>query len=393
MFIYQGNNFDCGYASLKMLLANVHNDKNYLYLSNEKKDESYSLSDLVDIGKKYGVNLIGKEMDYEFFLSKLKQKKKFLVVIETNTNEKHMVFIKGLLFNKYLRVYDPDKGKRLIDIVNFKKLYLGQVLEFDDTSFVKTKCPIKKQEIVPLKNRLLVYGLSFLSMTSIILVVSLIAYNIDFIFIGLGLFCYLLAELALRFCLHNYSKKFDEKYFPKLRETTVDQIRPRAELLQNTKKSIFSLPVNLIINLIFIIAISVVFFINGKEYLIVLVACFIFAVLIEMINRSSTKKKIKEINAEEDKLLSGRPIELNNFLNKTYSVAGILSLQNLELLAIAIFGGIYLMITTNNTGLNFVLFYGVAIYLAIERLMSILSTIDQSDENEKNEARFRDTFL
>ena len=85
MFIYQGNNFDCGYASLKMLLANVHNDKNYLYLSNEKKDESYSLSDLVNIGKKYGVNLIGKEMDYEFFLSKVKQKKKFLVFVSITT--------------------------------------------------------------------------------------------------------------------------------------------------------------------------------------------------------------------------------------------------------------------------------------------------------------------
>ena len=94
-----------------------------------------------------------------------------------------------------------------------------------------------------------------------------------------------------------------------------------------------------------------------------------------MINHYSTKNKIKEINNTEDKLLSGRPIELKDFLNKTYSVAGILSLQNLELLALSIFGGIYLMITTNNNSLNFVLFYGVAIYLALERLMSILSIL------------------
>ena len=50
-FIYQGNDHDCGFAALKMLLANLAKDKSYLYIPKPAKREYYTLEDLNDIAK------------------------------------------------------------------------------------------------------------------------------------------------------------------------------------------------------------------------------------------------------------------------------------------------------------------------------------------------------
>ena len=62
-YIQQTRKDDCGYASLKMLLASLNKDKNYLFLQEEKEKGSYSYLELVTIAKQHDVELNGYRID------------------------------------------------------------------------------------------------------------------------------------------------------------------------------------------------------------------------------------------------------------------------------------------------------------------------------------------
>ena len=69
-FIQQANNYDCGFTCLKILLANIHHDRNYLFLLNPFK-EDVSFLELMTEASKYGANLsalkaVNKEEIREF---------------------------------------------------------------------------------------------------------------------------------------------------------------------------------------------------------------------------------------------------------------------------------------------------------------------------------------
>ena len=65
---------DCGYACVKMLLANVQKDKNFLFLPQDENHGPYSYQDLIDIAKGHGIILNGYTVEDK---STIKEHKKF----------------------------------------------------------------------------------------------------------------------------------------------------------------------------------------------------------------------------------------------------------------------------------------------------------------------------
>ena len=45
---YQGNDRDCGFASLRMMMANKSRNKSYLYLEKPQKKKDYTFYDIID---------------------------------------------------------------------------------------------------------------------------------------------------------------------------------------------------------------------------------------------------------------------------------------------------------------------------------------------------------
>ena len=62
-YCYQLSNNDCGYACLKMCLANIHHNKDYLSLTEDFKEDNYSMFDLISIAKKYNIEHKGYEVE------------------------------------------------------------------------------------------------------------------------------------------------------------------------------------------------------------------------------------------------------------------------------------------------------------------------------------------
>ena len=54
----QLTNYDCGFACLKMILANFHYDENYLFLKQNLNKKNYSFLELTNIAKDHNLTLL-----------------------------------------------------------------------------------------------------------------------------------------------------------------------------------------------------------------------------------------------------------------------------------------------------------------------------------------------
>lgn len=62
-YIPQITTNDCLFTTFKILLANIKNDERYLYLPEDEKRGPYSLFEIIEKGKTFGVELLGFEAD------------------------------------------------------------------------------------------------------------------------------------------------------------------------------------------------------------------------------------------------------------------------------------------------------------------------------------------
>ena len=59
----QENNYDCGLACIKMMLAHYHNNKEYISLNKDKINARYSLLELKKYAERYNLFLEGGKFD------------------------------------------------------------------------------------------------------------------------------------------------------------------------------------------------------------------------------------------------------------------------------------------------------------------------------------------
>ena len=147
-YCLQLNDYDCGYAVIKMLLANINNDKNYLFMKENITKKSYSLLELKKIGEKYNLNLKGFEVK-DF---KLVNKFPFIALININ-KQNHYVLV-----NKITNV--------------FKNLFTGYILMIDN--YKRTKCDDYYKDF---KNYYFVYSIVFNLIQFILLFLSSFVLN------------------------------------------------------------------------------------------------------------------------------------------------------------------------------------------------------------------------
>ncbi|MGN1295700.1 MAG: cysteine peptidase family C39 domain-containing protein [Bacilli bacterium] len=122
-YCYQLFNNDCGYACVKMCLANAFHNKNYLSLIDEYKEDNYSMFELINIAQKYNVELKGYEVEN---LNDLFSHQKAICLIEENNRFHYVYFIKKK--KKKIHLFDPKYGYRIMNIDEFSSLFTKKVL-------------------------------------------------------------------------------------------------------------------------------------------------------------------------------------------------------------------------------------------------------------------------
>ena len=116
-YIPQVQKDDCGFACLKMVLANINKDKNYLFMQQKEEHGAYSYSDLMKLAKKEGVNLEALKITEKSELNNCTSFP-FIASVALKNGAKHAVVVTKV---RWKRVYllDPSRGKYSLPINKF----------------------------------------------------------------------------------------------------------------------------------------------------------------------------------------------------------------------------------------------------------------------------------
>ncbi len=383
MLIYQSNYFDCGFACLKMLLVDIHKDKNYRYLKNVKHNKEYSLADIISIAKSYGVVLKAFRLSSKEDV--LKEKTSFMAVM--GQKSPHMIYVKKITAKKVL-VYDPDDGKHWVKKSDFLFNFNGIILQV--MSFAKMPSPCRKKTIVSTFKRIVFLVFQALSLCSLFVafyfIKETIFYLIPIAFFAIA-FVFQVAEMIL---VSSTMKKFDEKYLHFCQNGNYYKNKDTLERIQSMKKCIFSTPLNIISALSCIAFVAITLIINSPVNIALIGTVFIGYFLFYYLVVHYEMNKRENIDKLEEKFLRGDTEAGNPLLKNTYNLVLIFNIKKVMAVVLSLISSLILMYLSSDSSLNFCLLYFFFYLTLINNYEKALDVIFLRKDRKKVESFFID---
>ena len=382
---YQGNDRDCGFASLKMLLANRMHDKSYLYLKKPSKKKDYTFYDLMNIAKSYGFALAAYEMPIE---DTKDIPKGTLVMLKPN----HLVYLKRV--GKYHITYiDPNIGRVKVTHGEFMKRWTGQVLECVSTRDAKD-CKAKKIKLVPLWMDIVYYAILSVVFASLLTGFYLIKDDSSIILTMGFLLLFAIAELVENWYivkeLHFFDKQFLDIFFS--RKCNQNQEAYRSYI--DYKCNYFITFKTLISNLVMIVVFSALLCVNDYRN----VFAFLILLLVKVLDAKLLSKKEKDEAKEVDnieKTAFESPSTLTASLKKANTLAGKValtgSLKKVFYIFVSLCLALGMMIVNDMTSTNFIIFHFGIYFLMSEAFGHLIHYFSNFRERKIKRARFLDS--
>lgn len=394
-FTYQGNSGDCGFAAMKMLLAESHKNKDYLRLKKPiSKRRDYTIKDLIKIGEENG--LITKAFKYERKFDIIdKDSSKFLAIIKTEKDNNHVVMINK--FSDYkLEVFDSESGIYVLDFETFLSMWTGYTIEIIEVQ--KTKFHLPKVRIT---NKLLKNYELIISLLSIGMLVGGLFFLNDKtnILIPLALLvCYSVLELVSRILSIKQLQKVDSIYLKNLSRIPTEEFETEYRNYNEFKKTHFTYKKNFVINLLVVGLIMVLMILNSPYHAIPLLSLLIVNIVDRFILQKNNEKKRKQIDKEEALLLEecdskNRYVMLDQIHKNTYSYAFNIMARKLVYNFVVICCAVVMIVVQGVLSVNSLLFEFFMLNIYVEHLDNVIGFATEKDKYEKLLAHFIDTFV
>ncbi len=384
-FIFQGNDHDCGFAALKMLLANLAKDKSYLYIPKPNKREYFSLDDLTQISKTYGINLEGCGCTKEYFDS---LETPSLTLIDEN----HVVMIKKRKKN-VLIIYDPGRGIVKMRKDEFLRRWRCVVLEPQNPNEIY-KIEKRRQYVIPPKLNLLSCIVSLISAGLLIAAFYLLNKTENFLFSLIFLMLFVFTQIAEKCILYKQVYTFDKEYIPRYYEQKKNCTKEKYIQFNEFKKMLFSNNRQAFASVLLAFTVTFLLCFNDFRNVFVLLALILFK-LLELIIFSKTgeetKSRISELenqafkNSDSIKDLS---LEASFKADKQLFSEG---LKEIFYIFLSFAFAVAMMFVTQNIGCNYVIFHFVMYYAGFVSYNQLLNNLSYRKENAKMERRFFDS--
>lgn len=379
-YISQIQKDDCGFACLKIVLANLNKDKNYLFLPQDEKHGYYSFSDLKRIGERHGLTF--KAVRATERESIMKETKFPLIVVTLAKNgAKHAVVVtkaKG----KRISYIDPKIGTINTSLNVFLGIWDGTALIIEN--FRKTKCgevmvePIKKSTH---------FGLTLLQMMVGVLAVIGVYFIKDgtpiyypVIFFGLAI----LLELFLKMMIYHVMKKLDSYFF---REDNLPSSGYKDYLYryENYKRLALSSPMNYVLILVFTLALVVVSLLNDMRNILLIFVPILLCFTRHLYVKPVLKRKRSQIAELEENLDNIKNVQALKQTVKTIHDKAYLY-GYLDMVCRYVFIGIIIAVTLLLMNLNgissvpYLVFYSyltIVFYRSIDQLFSFEEKMEE----------------
>ena len=288
-YIHQITDTDCGITALKVLMANIFNSEDYLFIKEDENHGAYSLQELIDIAKTYGLELSGVCID-NFDLEQF-PKKPFLAVIKPSEETTHLIYVHKVRKNS-LTIFDPINGVKTLSKDKFLELFDGSALIIESK---KETHQVEKRE-VDLKTSYKVFStiIQILSYASLICGTFFISDD-SYVFIPIICFSlYIILQILLEKYLTICMKKVDAFYLERIASHPHDT-KVLLTRLSEYKKSLFIGPIKLTGDVITVIFISAIMIMNEKNTLIILGSIVLILLLNYLFLDDYMKKKDEEL--------------------------------------------------------------------------------------------------
>lgn len=374
-FIEQIKQKDCSFACLKILLATVHKNKNYLLYPQNLDDSSYSLDEIIRYAKNENVKLGAYHFENK---EDLLQEKTFPILAVTKENDRlHMIVIYKIK-RKKVYVGDPSKGKLTYKLNEFYDIWNGEALIIEGIEETKTKYKVKKDIL----NNVYVLISGFFQIFSFIsLAVGIFFINDEVSFlIPVCLFIgYILFEFIHKQISMTGMKILDDKIYANLPKNTSNL----ANFYRNIslyKANCFINPIQIISSILSLLLIIIALGLNSYLNILNIGIIGIFNASFYYFFNHYIKSKERTIYDNEALLKQNnlstseveRALRLLNY--ETYKLSQMLYFRKYVLLAITILLCLFYAALTDNISLNFILFHVFAYYLFTEFLTTTLET-------------------
>lgn len=377
-FIKQINEQDCGITALKILLANIYHNEDYLFYPENDLAKSLSLNEIILIAKREGIKLAGYKFLNKDEIKTLK--KKYCLIVLKEDKYYHLVYLKKVK-RKGAIILDPKRGKTYLSFEELFDKWNGEYLEVIEINKKKEK--FKKMKILPTSYHFIINFFQILSslffMSGLYFINKEISYLIPLLFFTLFILITILFNLIITICMKNV----DKKLFLGIYETK-GNLKDKYINITKLKSYLFKNPIELISSSIFIIFTIFLFGINNYLNLI---AIFIILLIDTLFHISSssyfTYKKMKIENYENVLFSSSTSDAPNAFKALNDEVYKFISLKNIKMY-IVIFLIIVLSLTIsgfeNKISLNYILFDTFGFYYIVKNFENILNYINNKNE-------------
>ncbi|MBE6133541.1 MAG: hypothetical protein E7178_02605 [Erysipelotrichaceae bacterium] len=372
-YVLQDDNYDCGFACLKSLLASLNHDHNYLYLPNPKVEkEAYSFYELMEYAEKLGFTLSSYFVKDKENLSLAKNEP--IMVSAFKEGKVHMLLLYKVN-KKYVYYLDPAVGKKKMKKDIFISLWDGKVLKIDD--FKKKKCPFKKKNLLTNFEEFMMDFLEIIACLSLTAGLFFINEKYPF-YLSIILFaCFGILEILLRsYCLRVYKKIDDRIYNSSSLKVKEGKMKEFYTTLENNKRYEVGINLDSIYAVMSIIVVSIFIYITGGYSLYYLLFGLLFAFIeVVFINPYLKRKNIEIMELEsrigEDDLGLIRLAHV-----KAYKYGRITLLYRYTCFGMTLLGIVLIMALSGVISIPYIIFY-LCINLFFYKNMVSLLSIDE----------------
>ena len=384
-YIKQIGEKDCGVTCVKMLLAIVYKNTDYLYYPHVNVETSSSLRDLINLAKKEGVIIKASRIIDKKALFKKTVSCPFLIVINKKDNL-HMVLIKKITKSR-VKVYDPSSGIYWISKNNLFKIWNGEILEV--SNILTSNFKLKKIRVYPKYFFWITILFQFLSLLSLITATFFIDKKFSFMISFLLFLSYIIFELLYQKIIILSLKYFDNQIFLEECFFKRQDFNKYYLPMSKFKFSLVSTPVKFISSFFMLVFGCIILGINNYWSLLILAITFAFQYIFKKIDNKFYKTKKNNLENIENKLLSNSNINGDEFKNEVKA----LNSQSYECISYNNFKRYFLIFLTICLSLIYIgftgfisinyMFFHFFIFVFLQEQFEKIIEIDNDIENIK----------
>ena len=381
-FISQTGPNDCAFTCLKILLANYHHDKNYLFLP--CKDGPYNFKEIKEIASEHHLKLTGIKVGSAGELYKSKDFP-LIITLEKTKGVRHSVLLLGVT-RKYAKIFDPEVGKMRIPIDNLFEWWNLAALVIDkEIEHEKIKCQRKFTDFIDKKDKMILPVWQLLSGFSILLGVYFLNKESYFFIPVIFFSLFIIFEIMFRKGLVNALKRMDENFFSYQLSVEKEKYEEVYRAYEKYRYTSLTIIPNLIYTMLISIFIVSLLVMNGLVNLIYISLGLVIALVHTLLYKPYFREQSVEIAKDEREIMAAKDEYTFKYMidkvhQSSYQVALRGNLFTCLEIAVLLMSAVTVMAMSGIVNIIYVVFYlCISIYLK-DNFIKMFEYSSQSEE-------------